>query len=248
MIMKNALIFGATSAIASETAKQLATQGYSLALAARNADKLQSVIDDIKTVHPATKIMSYNFNASDYSSHIEIINSASIDLGKLDVIIIAHGTLPDNDELKKNFDGIKEAFESNAMSAFSIAEASAKYFEPLQKGTIVVISSVAGDRGRQSNYIYGAAKGAVSIYFQGLRNRLSKSNVHVVTVKPGFVDTPMTANVPKNFLFAKPADIAKGIINAIDKKKDVVYLPFFWKYIMMIIKSIPEGVFKRLSL
>ena len=246
--MKNALIFGATSAIASETAKQLAVKGYSLALAGRNVEKLQSVIDDIKTLNSGTKVVPYNFNALDYPSHIEIINSAINDLGNLDLIIIAHGTLPDNNELKSDFSGIKEAFESNALSTFSIAEASAKYFEPLQKGTIVVLSSVAGDRGRQSNYIYGAAKGAVSIYFQGLRNRLYKSKVHVITVKPGFVDTPMTANLPKNFLFAKPSAIAKGIINAIDNKKDVVYLPFFWKYIMMIIKFIPESIFKKLSL
>ena len=124
----------------------------------------------------------------------------------------------------------------------------ANYFEKLQKGTIAVGSSVAGDRGRQSNYLYGTAKGAKTIFLQGLRNRLTKSGVQVLTIKPGFVDTPMTAHIEKGPLFVDPEVIAQGIMKAIKNKRDVVYLPFFWRWIMLIIKLIPEKIFKRLSL
>src|SRR5262249_16898106 len=104
------------------------------------------------------------------------------------------------------------------------------------------------DRGRQSNYVYGAAKGGLSIFLQGLRNRLFSKGVHVVTVKPGFVDTPMTEEFPKNFLFASPETVGRGIYQAILKKKDVVYLPWFWRWILAVIKVVPERLFKRLSL
>ena len=124
----------------------------------------------------------------------------------------------------------------------------ANYFEEKKDGCIAVISSVAGDRGRQSNYLYGSAKGAVSIFLQGLRNRLSKSNVHILTIKPGLVDSPMTAHLPKNFLYSKPAVIANGIYSAIENKKDIVYLPKFWWLILTILKLIPESIFKKLSL
>lgn len=246
--MKNVLIFGATSAIASQTAKLFASQGYKLALAARDLKKIESVCNDIRTEYPGTKLYSFIFNALDYSSHKDILYNADKEMGGIDIILIAHGTLPVQEDIKNNFEEIRKEFESNALSVFSLATSSAEYFEKRLSGNLVVISSVAGDRGRQSNYIYGSAKGAVSIFMQGLRNRLYKSGINVITVKPGFVDTPMTAHLPKNFLFTSAADIANGILKAIDNKKDVVYLPSFWKVIMMVIKSIPESIFKRLNL
>ena len=246
--MKNVLIFGATSAIASQTAKLFASQGYKIALAARDFKKIESVSNDILTEYSNSKLYSFIFNALEYSSHKDILYNAHEDMGGIDIILIAHGTLPIQEEIKNDFKEIRKEFESNALSVFSLATASAEYFEKRLSGTLVVISSVAGDRGRQSNYIYGSAKGAVSIFMQGLRNRLYKSGINVITVKPGFVDTPMTSHIPKNFLFASASDIAKGILNAIDNKKDVVYLPGFWKVIMMVIKSIPESIFKRLNL
>jgi len=124
----------------------------------------------------------------------------------------------------------------------------AEIMEEQGHGTIAVISSVAGDRGRMSNYVYGAAKGAVSTFLQGLRNRMSHKGVHVLTIKPGFVDTPMTKDVDKNFLFASAKQVGNGIYNAIESKKDVVYLPPFWKLIMMIIKLVPESIFKKLKM
>jgi decaprenylphospho-beta-D-erythro-pentofuranosid-2-ulose 2-reductase len=124
----------------------------------------------------------------------------------------------------------------------------ANRFERQGFGTIAVISSVAGDRGRQSNYVYGAAKGAVSIFMQGLRNRLHPRGVQVLTIKPGFVDTPMTAAFPKGILWARPQQVARGICEAIEKKRDVVYLPWFWSPIMGVIRGLPEALFKRLRL
>ncbi|MEL7234405.1 MAG: SDR family NAD(P)-dependent oxidoreductase, partial [Chloroflexota bacterium] len=117
-----------------------------------------------------------------------------------------------------------------------------------RRGVIAVISSVAGDRGRGSNYVYGTAMAAKTTFLSGLRNRLAKSGVQVVTVKPGFVDTPMTANIPKNALFASPAKVGKDIYTGLKKGHDVIYTPFFWRYIMWIIRLIPEPIFKRLSL
>ena len=138
--------------------------------------------------------------------------------------------------------------QTNCTSVISLLTILAGYFEQQKRGCITVVSSVAGDRGRQSNYVYGAAKGALSVFLQGLRNRLSKSGVAVVTVKPGLIDTPMTASVKKGLLAASAQDVGEGIYRAMKDRKEVVYLPWFWRPIMLIVRSIPEPVFKRLSL
>jgi short-subunit dehydrogenase len=137
---------------------------------------------------------------------------------------------------------------TNCISVISLLTHLANYFEKQRSGCVAVITSVAGDRGRQSNYVYGAAKGAVNIFLQGMRNRLSKVGVTVLTIKPGLVDTPMTAGLPKNFLFADPAVVGTRIFNAIMRGKEIVYVPWFWRWIMLIIRTIPESVFKRMKL
>ena len=124
----------------------------------------------------------------------------------------------------------------------------ANYFEQKASGGIIGIGSVAGDRGRQSNFFYGAAKGGLALFLQGLRNRLTPRGIHVLTVKPGFVDTPMTEELDGLFLVAKPENVANDVVRAYNKKKDVLYTPFFWRWIMLIIRSIPERIFKKLSL
>jgi len=139
-------------------------------------------------------------------------------------------------------------FTTNCASVISLLRILADYFEQQRRGCIAVISSVAGDRGRQSNYVYGAAKGAVTVFLQGLRNRLYKSGVAVVTIKPGTVDTPMTAGMKKGLLFASASSVGQGIYKAMLARKEVVYLPWFWRPIMFIIRSIPEPIFKKLSL
>jgi decaprenylphospho-beta-D-erythro-pentofuranosid-2-ulose 2-reductase len=123
----------------------------------------------------------------------------------------------------------------------------ANYFEASHQGTLAVISSVAGDRGRKSNYVYGASKGALTIFVDGVRNRIDRAGVHVLTIKPGFVATPMTAHLPQGPLFSPPSKVASGIFRAIEKRKDVVYVPGFWAIIMLIIRMIPRRIFKKLN-
>jgi decaprenylphospho-beta-D-erythro-pentofuranosid-2-ulose 2-reductase len=245
--MKKILIIGGASAIATETAKFFAKDGASLFLVDINPGRLEAVKDDINTFYPTT-IHTFALNVNEFERHKEMFDIAVETLGGLDAVLIAHGTLPDQEKIKKNNLDIIREFNTNCVSVISIASIAANYFEEKKAGCIAAISSVAGDRGRQSNYIYGSAKGGISIFFQGLRNRLSSSNVSVVTIKPGFVDTPMTANMPKNPLYSSPVKIGKGIYDAMKAGKDIVYLPGFWRCIMMIIKMIPEGIFKKLKL
>jgi short-subunit dehydrogenase len=180
--------------------------------------------------------------------HAALLDRAQASLGGLDVALIALGTLGDQKESERDWVVAERELSTNFLSAASLLTLLGNRFEAQRGGTLAVISSVAGDRGRQSNYVYGSAKAALSTFTAGLRNRLFKSGVHVLTIKPGFVDTPMTAHLPKNALFVGPDKIARGIVRAIDRRRDVVYLPWFWRWILLIIRSVPEFVFKRLSL
>ncbi|HEU0002369.1 MAG TPA: SDR family oxidoreductase [Ktedonobacteraceae bacterium] len=241
------LIIGATSAIAHETAKCFAKDGAELFLVGRSSEKLESVQNDLK-VRGAKRAESYVLDISQLDRHQEMIEAAIESLGGLDMALIAHGTLGDQRLSQENVTKTLEEFTTNCTSVISLLTLLANYFEPRKRGCIAVISSVAGDRGRQSNYVYGAAKGALTVFLQGLRNRLAKSGVAVVTIKPGFVDTPMTASVRKGLLFASPRKVGEGIYHAMLKGKEVVYLPGFWRLIMFVVKSIPEPVFKKLSM
>jgi len=245
--MAKTLILGATSAIAIETAKLCAERGDTLFLVARNSEKLESVRRDIQ-VRGGQVCGTFSADLNDFSYHAKLLKKALEALQGLDLVLIAHGTLGNQKACEQDFALAEKEIRTNFLSCASLLTVISNEMETRGTGTIAVISSVAGDRGRQSNYIYGAAKGALNLFLQGLRNRLFQSGVKVLTVKPGFVDTPMTAGFKKNFLFAKPEQIARGILRAVDHKRDVVYLPCFWWTIMAIIKSIPERVFKRLKL
>lgn len=240
-------MIGATSAIAHETAKYFAQDGAELFLVARSAEKLKDIGNDLK-VRGAKRIETFVLDVNDFDRHQEMIETAITSLNGLDMVLIAHGTLADQEKCQRSVAETLKEFTTNCTSVISLLTILADYFEQQRRGCIAVISSAAGDRGRQSNYVYGAAKGAVSIFLGGLRNRLSKSGVAVVTVKPGFVDTPMTATLKKGPLFASASVVGKGVYAAMKSRKEVVYLPWFWRYIMLIIKSIPEPVFKKLSL
>jgi short-subunit dehydrogenase len=160
---------------------------------------------------------------------------------------LAFGYLGDQ-QAARDFGVGKKVIAANFTGATSILSHCANYFEQKKCGFIIGVASVAGDRGRQSNYVYGAAKGALSLYLQGLRNRLYVSGVRVITIKPGFVDTAMTYGLPGLFLVASPQYVGQRIVGSLTKSADVVYLPWFWRYIMFIIKCIPEPVFKRMKL
>jgi short-subunit dehydrogenase len=244
-------IFGANSAIAAAAARRFLARGDGLFLVGRDPAKLAALVQDLKVrlAGGAGVIASAVADLNDLSRHASLIKDAAAALGGLDVVLIAQGSLPDQKACEASVEATMREIETNALSVISLATLAAIRFEAEKRGVIAAIASVAGDRGRASNYVYGAAKGMVAIFFSGLRNRLAKSGVAVVTIKPGFVDTPMTASFEKKgLLWAKPDAVAAGIVRAIDRRADVVYLPGFWRLIMFVICHIPEAAFKRLSL
>ncbi len=245
--MRRILILGATSSIALETARFFAADGDQFFLVGRDAERLGSVQYDLKT-RGASAVGNLAVDLSDVSTHESVWREAQAKLGNVDIVLVAYGSLGSQSGAEKSYDIALQELQVNFLSVVSLLTLVANTFEQKQAGHIVVISSVAGDRGRQSNYVYGTAKGALSIFLQGLRNRLYRSGVGVTTVKPGFVDTPMTRDIKKGLLFASARTVGQGIYKATLARKDVVYLPWFWCGIMLIIKMIPERVFKRLRL
>jgi len=245
--MKKIMIIGAASAIAKETAILFAREGASLYLVDINQGRLEAVQNDILARYQ-TKIKWDILNVLDFDRHEPVFKRAVEAFNGLDAVLIAHGTLADQIDTQKSVEKIVREFNINCVSVITMASLAANYFEQKKEGLIAVISSVAGDRGRMSNYIYGSAKGGVTTFLQGLRNRLAHSGVNVLTIKPGMVDTPMTAHLPKNPLFAKPQDIGKIIYKAMKNKKDIVYAPAYWRFIMWVVVHLPEFVFKKLKM
>ena len=243
----NILIIGANSAIAEKAALLLAKPKSNFFLVARQKKKLEILIKDLKKAG-VEKITTEILDLNDFSKHDSLLDNAWNVLGKIDLLLIAHGSLADQKKCENSFDAAKKEIETNFLSHVSLLTSAAKRFEKQQYGCITVITSIAGDRGRQSNYVYGAAKGALSIFTGGLRNRLHNKGIHVLTVKPGFINTPMTAHLPQNFLYTEPRKAAQGIIKAIIRRRDIVYIPGYWRFIMLIIKITPEFIFKRLTM
>jgi decaprenylphospho-beta-D-erythro-pentofuranosid-2-ulose 2-reductase len=241
------LIVGAASAIAEATARIFAARGDALYLVGRKAQVLEAMAMDLK-VRGAAQVGTQVLDANDFAGHEPMLDRAEALLDGLDTVLVAYGTLSDQQGCEGSADLTVRELTNNAVSVAALLTPLAARFEAQRKGTIAVISSVAGDRGRQSNYVYGSAKSLVSTFTAGMRQRLAKSGVAVITIKPGFVDTPMTASFRKGALWAKPQQVAAGIVRAIDRGAHVVYLPRFWGLVMLIIRSIPEGVFVRLKL
>jgi len=245
--MHRVIIIGATSAIAEATARRYAARGARLYLIGRQASRLEDMGKDLQ-IRSAAGTAFATMDVNDHARHEQVLAAAWEWLGEVDVVLIAHGTLPDQSACQDSVDTAIAEFTTNGTSTIALMTLAAKRMAAQRHGAIAVISSVAGDRGRQSNYLYGAAKAAVSTFASGLRQRLAKCGVAVVTIKPGFVDTPMTQAFKKGALWAKPDAIAHGIVRAIDRRRSVVYLPWFWSIIMLAIKHIPESVFKRITL
>jgi decaprenylphospho-beta-D-erythro-pentofuranosid-2-ulose 2-reductase len=244
--MKNIIIIGATSAIAQAVARQLAGRGARLMLWGRSHAKLEIIAADLRARNGAVvDIDAFDFN--DFALHPAMLERA-LALGEWDTAIICHGSLGDQAACEREFAIAERELRTNCLSALSFLTVLANHFEKRGSGTLVAISSVAGDRGRASNYVYGAAKSALNAFLQGLRDRLYPRGVRVLTIKPGFVDTPMTAHMRKGFLFATPDKVAQDIIRAIGRERSVIYTPWFWKWIMSVIKIIPDGIFRRLKL
>jgi len=245
---QNILIFGATSGIAEAVARIYAGQGAQLFLVARNAEKLEVVASDL-SARGASDVTTFVMDANDTARLPEMQDAAWGKFSRFDVALIAHGTLPDQALCETDTDYAIREFRTNAESVIGCLTGLARRFAGQGSGVIAVIGSVAGDRGRASNYLYGAAKAAVDTFASGLRGRLYKHGVHVLTIKPGFVDTPMTKGLPLPQALVVPAEkVAADIVRAIEKKRDVLYTPWFWRFIMLIILHIPNVVFKRMKL
>ncbi|MDI3257118.1 MAG: SDR family oxidoreductase [Kyrpidia sp.] len=246
--MKTAAVLGAASGIARSLAAELARDGYRLVLAGRDGEELTALAGDLRVRYGAD-VRVRGFDALDEASHRAFVEGCLQDAGgELDGVVLAYGYLGDQRRAERDFAEARRIIETNFTSCVSVLHLFAEYFERRRRGWMCVFSSVAGDRGRQSNYVYGSAKGGLSIYLQGLRNRLAKSGVQVLTVKPGFVDTAMTFGKEGMVLVASPEAVARGVMRALKKGRDVVYVPGFWRWIMAGVRAVPERVFKKLSL
>ena len=241
---KKILIIGATSTIAEHCSKIWAQREDQLYLVARNEERLKTITADLKLLG-AKEVFGHRMDLNDIEHHAEMLDRAVEVMGGIDTVLIAHGTLPNQKECEQSMEKALAEIKTNAISTISLLTHIANIFEVKRAGTIAVISSVAGDRGRASNYVYGSAKAMVTAFTSGLRQRLHKSNVAVITIKPGLVDTPMTAAFKKGLMWAKPAAVAATIVQAVDKKKNEVYVPAFWWPVMVIIRLLPSSIFKR---
>jgi decaprenylphospho-beta-D-erythro-pentofuranosid-2-ulose 2-reductase len=243
--MATVLILGATSDIGVAIAKKFASVKFDIQLAARKPELLKPLESDIHIRYGAN-CSSLAFNALEYETHSEFFNSLQ---PKPDISICVFGLLEDEEKSFDDWDLTKRMIDTNYTGAVSILNIIAKYYISRKEGTIIGISSVAGDRGRASKLIYASAKAAFTTYLAGLRNKCFKEQVHVMTVQPGFVYTKMTENqqLPKA-ITSTPEQVANIIYNAYLKKKDVIYVKWYWRYIMKIIQIIPEFQFKKMKL
>lgn len=246
--LRKVLVFGATSAIAQEVLRLLVARGASVYCVGRNADRLAAVLADLRVrAGPDRGIWGTTADLLELDRHAALFAAAEDSLGELDAVLVAHGSLPDQARCESSIEHTLEAITANAMSAVSLLTLAANYFEPRGRGVIAAISSVAGDRGRRSNYVYGAGKSLLSTFLQGLRLRLEPRGVRVINIKPGFVRTPMTAHLPSaGLLWADPAGVGAAIARALEQGSGVVYVPWFWRWIMLIVRHMPEWLFRRL--
>jgi decaprenylphospho-beta-D-erythro-pentofuranosid-2-ulose 2-reductase len=241
------LVLGATSSIAIATMRRLAGPKTHFMLVARNSNRLTAVAQDLMT-RGAMAVDTWVMDLDDTTGHAEMLTAAAQRLPTIDLALIAHGVLGDQEAAEADFEVAAAILHTNFISTVSLLTWLANYCQDRKGGTLAVISSVAGDRGRKSNYVYGASKGALNIFLDGLRNRIDRDGVQVLTIKPGFVATPMTAHVPKNALFASPDQVARGILKAVERRRDVVYVPWFWFWIMTLVCAIPGSRFKKMNM
>jgi short-subunit dehydrogenase len=240
--MKRVLILGATSAIAARVADIHAGRGDRLHLVGRQADKLEKVAAQLT----GTTVTTATADFGELDGNLAVVRSSIEALGGLDAVLIAHGDLGDQLASERDFAAAESILRTNFVSVVSLLIPLANHLEATKAGSLGVITSVAGDRGRPRNYTYGAAKGALNVYLQGLRTRLYASGVSVTTLKLGPVDTPMTKGHKKHALFGKPAAVAASIVAAMDAGVPEAYVPSFWRAIMPVVKNTPERVFQML--
>ena len=238
------IIFGATSAIAQAIARRLAGDGAGFALVGRDEGRLAVVRDDL-LARGATNVTTHVLSYGDYAVYAPLIDAATSALGGLTTVIVAHGELSDQERAELEPEYLVQQLNVNLISPLVAITVAANRLQEQGSGMIIVPGSVAGDRGRRSNYAYGTAKAALATFSEGLRSRLAGSGVQVMLVKPGRVDTPMTAHFPNRTLFSSPDRVARDVVRAMSRGRDVVYTPWYWRYIMLVIRLLPAALFKR---
>lgn len=245
---RRAAIFGASSGIGSAVARRFAEAGHQLVLVGRDQDKLGRNAADLG-VRGASKVVVQVADLADMDALPGVAESAWTALGGLDVALIAHGTLPDETGARRDPRMAMAALLVNFASPALLCEQLAPRFEAQGSGTVAVITSVAGDRGRQSNYLYGAAKGGLQRYLEGLRHRLAGTGVRVLDIRPGFVSTAMTAHLAQGGpLWVGPDSVARDIARAVEHGRSVLYTPWFWRPIMLAVRNVPRPLFHRTKL
>ena len=243
------VIVGATSEIARAIVRELAQSGGRLVVAARDEEELHLLAQDVE-LRTAAKVTPIRLDVTDFGLHEEFVNACIAALGSVEGVVLCQGYMADQEQAAADWTLAREMIDVNFSAGVSLGNLFAAHMTPLGRGYICGVSSVAGDRGRQSNFLYGSTKAAFSTYLDGLRNRLFPSGVAVITVKPGFVDTSMTWGLlnPRSPLVATPERVARDIGRAIRRRKNTVYTPWFWALVMLVIRLVPEPIFKRLSL
>lgn len=242
------VIIGATSTICRQVSVELVKPNDKVCLIARNLAELSRIATDLQIRNSPGLLILRQFDSGAFDTHAALIEEVNQRLGGMDIVLVGTGTLGDQIAARRSIAAITEIINSNFVGIATVLATVANIMENQGSGRIAVLSSVAGDRGRQSNYIYGSAKSGISAYLSGLRNRLSQRGVTVTTIKLGFVDTKMITGMSRAFLRASPHEVAKKIVNKLEEGAGVTYIPWFWRYILLVIIHIPESIFKKLKL
>jgi short-subunit dehydrogenase len=245
--MKKIIVLGATSGIALQVERLLARRGCELLLVARSARRLLELQADLM-LRGARQVVSYPADLGAVQQHASIFDFARRTFPDFDTVLLAYGSMHDQTDAESSIDVLLQELQNNYVSATAILTLFAADLERRRTGCLAAITSVAGDRGRRSNYVYGSAKGALALFLQGLRSRLHSTGVRVITIKPGPVQTPMTDHLARAARFADPEQVAGDIVRTLERRSpDVLYTPKHWRYIMTVVQHIPETIFKRLS-
>lgn len=245
--MKKIVILGATSGIAVEVERLLARRGHELLLIARSPQRLAELDADL-LVRGSGNVLTYTADLASIQGHAAIFDFVRRALPDYDTVLLAYGSMRGQRDSETSVDILLDELQVNFVSATAILTLFAADLEQRRTGCIAAITSVAGDRGRRSNYVYGSAKGALSLFLQGLRSRLCPAGVRVITIKPGPVQTSMTDHLPNSARFADAKQVARDIVRALERRSpDVLYTPRIWRFVMSGVRQIPETIFKHLS-
>ena len=246
--MANIVIVGATSGIAQAVLGFYASERHRIILVARDIQKLKTLKAHLASTGNLETITTISSDFSRRGAEEALMNELNDATDTIDVALLAYGILPKQEECEGRVEALEANFRINFSSPALLANLLAKQMARQGHGSLAVITSVAGDRGRKSNFAYGASKAGLSVFVDGLRGRMYEHGVNIINVKPGLVETPMTAHLSQGPLFAEPRTVARDIVKAIRKNRDVIYTPWYWRFIMMVIRVIPETIFKRLNI